>query len=91
MVLKMGSNFVDYKTLKLSDIDLTAIKINSNSQAFHPSGSTNNPERSLIRCQFLEFLVRIAIEKAGGRVSASRRDNHFYFLSIKKFFENDAK
>ena len=89
--VKMGSNFVDYKTLKLSDIDLTAIKINQNSQAFHPSASANNPERLLIRCQFLEFLVRIAIEKAGGQISVSRKDAHFCFMAIKKFFEKDAR
>jgi hypothetical protein len=95
-VMKLDENFIDYKSVKLSDIDLIAIKINTTSQVFHPIGGKPpsvppaiNPERNMIRYQFLEFLVRIAIERQGKRIrnKGGGTDDRHYFDAIKKFFE----
>ena len=86
-VMKLDENFIDYKSVKLSDIDLIAIKINTTSQVFHPIGGKPpltppavNPERSMIRYQFLEFLVRIAIERQGKRIR--KKGNEHYLEAI---------
>jgi hypothetical protein len=62
-VMKFEHNFVNGKSMKLQDIDRIAIKLNSQSQVFHPIAGNPpaiNPEKHLIRYQFMEFLVRIA-------------------------------
>jgi hypothetical protein len=90
--MKMDENFIDYKSIKLSDIDLMAIKINTTSQVFHPIGGKKNappavnPERNMIRYCFFEFLVRIAIQRAGKKIGRGT-DNSYYLSTIRKFFE----
>lgn len=53
------SDLIDYKTLKLSDIDLEFIS----TKAGGKSKYQYLPERQLVRFQFMELLVRIAIVK----------------------------
>lgn len=52
-------NMVDYKTLKLSDVDLEFITTKASSGI----RSRTNPERQLIRFQFLEIFIRLGLVK----------------------------
>jgi len=54
------NGLVDYKTLKLSDVDLIFITTKASGMQFK---TKLNPERQIIRFQFLEVFVRLAIEK----------------------------
>lgn len=54
------NNFIDYITLKHSDVDLEFIATKASGSAI---GWPTNPERQLIRYQFLEILVRLALAK----------------------------
>ena len=51
--------FIDGKTFKLTDLDLNFVATNSGIKKNNP----RNPERQLVRYQFMEFLVRITIDK----------------------------
>ena len=50
---------MDYKTLKLSDIDLEFISTKAGGKGKHEFV----PERQLVRFQFLELLTRIGVIK----------------------------
>jgi Ni,Fe-hydrogenase I cytochrome b subunit len=52
------TEIIDGRTLKLADIDLLFITTKSSSTK-HPL----NPDRALVRYQFMEILVRIALDK----------------------------
>ena len=52
-------DLVDYKTLKLSDIDLDFIATKAGGKSKYQF----LPERQLVRFQFMEILARIAITK----------------------------
>lgn len=49
---------VDNKFLKLKDVDLNYVATNSVKEKNYL-----NPERNLVRYQFMEILVRIAVDK----------------------------
>jgi NLR family CARD domain-containing protein 3 len=51
---------IDYKTIKLSDVDLHFVSTLASGLQYK---TRTNPERQLIRFQFLEILVRLAIDK----------------------------
>ena len=51
--------FIDGKTFKMSDLDLEFVATNAGQK----SGNHRNPERQLIRFNFLEVLVRLSIDK----------------------------
>lgn len=53
-------NVIDYKTVKLSDVDLHFVSTLASGTQYK---TRTNPERQLIRFQFLEILVRLAIDK----------------------------
>jgi hypothetical protein len=59
-----SSGIVDYKLLKLSDVDLKVIATKSMAPSEKEKIDKQylylNPERALIRCQFLEMIVRLA-------------------------------
>ena len=72
-------NLIDYKTLKLSDIDLEFISTKS-------IGKTKYnfmPERQLVRYQFLELLTRISLTKYFSSKICSDKNE-----SIKKCYES---
>jgi len=55
------NNFIDNKTFKLSDLDLEFVATNASG-----GGKKSNPrvpERQLVRYQFMEVLVRLALDK----------------------------
>lgn len=59
------NEFVDYKNTKLSDVDLAFIATNavgSKKFPFKPE-QIINPERQVIRYQFFEILIRLALER----------------------------
>jgi NLR family CARD domain-containing protein 3 len=51
---------VDHKSIKISDIDLEFIATKAAGQHFK---TKTNPDRQLIRYQFLEIFVRLALDK----------------------------
>jgi hypothetical protein len=53
------ANLVDNKTCKISDIDVEFIATNATAKI----DSKLNPERSLVRYEFMEIFVRIALHK----------------------------
>lgn len=53
------SNIIDNKSLKLSDVDIKFIATLSSGEKSNP----RNPERSLVRYQLMEVMVRIAEER----------------------------
>ena len=55
----MQTGVVDNRNLKLHSIDKNFIAVKSQGEKRHP----RNPEKALIRFQFLEILVRCAAEK----------------------------
>ncbi|CAD8171615.1 unnamed protein product [Paramecium pentaurelia] len=55
------TELIDGKTLKLSDLDLKFIATCAASIEY--KGNFRNPERSLCRFQFMEFLVRVSEDK----------------------------
>ena len=59
------NDLVDYKTIKLSDVDLAFIATNASGNKNFPYRAEEclNPERQLIRYQFLEILVRLGFER----------------------------
>ena len=59
IINNLENDLVDYKSLKLSDIDLEFISTKAGIKEKHEF----LPERQLVRFQFLELLVRIAIVK----------------------------
>ena len=64
LLLRCG-DFVDYKYIKLSDVDLAFIATNASGSKKFPfrTDEVINPERQLIRYQFLEVLLRLALER----------------------------
>jgi hypothetical protein len=53
---------IDYKALKLSDVDLHVISVKQ--QGVRQFGVTRtNPDRQLVRYQFMELIYRIGIER----------------------------
>jgi hypothetical protein len=48
IVLQMSDEFVDYKSLKLSDVDLLMVTLKAQGMRTHGKINTN-PERSLVR------------------------------------------
>ena len=59
-------NFIDFKTMRNSDVDLAFITTNTTGNRMIPQKkgiTVLNPERQLIRCQLMELLVRLAIDK----------------------------
>ena len=75
-------NVIDYRTLKSTDVDLTFIATNASGQIYK---TRMNPERQLIRFQFLEIMVRLAIEKYFKSNVCKTFDQ-----SVTKFFEENA-
>lgn len=64
--LMLDSNdFIDYKIMKLSDIDLAFIATNAIGSKSFPfkQEECNNPERQLIRFQFMEIITRLSLER----------------------------
>lgn len=59
------NDFVDYKSTKLSDVDLAFIATNAVGAKHYPFRLEVciNPERQIIRYQFFEILMRLAIER----------------------------
>ena len=59
------NEFVDYKNTKLSDVDLAFIATNAAGAKNFPFRQEIiiNPERQIIRYQFFEILMRLAIER----------------------------
>jgi hypothetical protein len=76
-------DFVDYSSIKLSDVDLAFISTNAATARVYQfrAEECNNPERQLIRFQFLEILVRLAIERY-----AKKPPNMKYSEAVKTFF-----
>ena len=60
-IISNCNNFVDVKWLNLSSIDITFLSIKANGAAQYKTKT--NPDRHLIRYQFLEMFVRLAIER----------------------------
>ena len=71
------AGLVDGKTLKLSDVDLKFIA--TCSSALEWKGNFRNPERALVRFQFLEFLVRLAEDKY---IKSKLTNSHFEATSM---------
>lgn len=63
-------NMIDGKTLKLSDVDLEFVTCKANP----PIRNRLNPDRQLIRYQFLEMWVRIAVQKY---IKSGLMTNHY--------------
>ena len=63
-MLRCG-DFVDYKLTKLSDCDLAFIASNASAAKQFPfrTDLILNPERQIIRFQFMEVLVKLALER----------------------------
>ena len=61
MVLSM-TDFIDYKSLKLSDVDLHVITIKANGVRQFGTILTH-PERQLVRYQFMEIIFRLGVDK----------------------------
>ena len=77
------NEFVDYKNTKLSDVDLAFIATNAagaKNFPFRPD-VIFNPERQIIRFQFFEILVRLALERFTQRLKMSPSEG------IKVFYE----
>lgn len=55
-----NSGIIDEKTLKSVDVPIKFIVTSTGSEI---KNNPRNPERGLIRCQFMEAIVRIAEEK----------------------------
>jgi len=53
-------NIIDGRLLKLNDIDFHFVSTNA---TLDKEKTTRNPERQLIRHQFMEYLIRVAIDK----------------------------
>jgi NLR family CARD domain-containing protein 3 len=73
---------IDYRTLKLSDVDLIFVSTLASGATYK---SRMNPDRQLIRFQFLEILVRLAIEKYFKSSLCKTFDQ-----AVTKFFEDHA-
>ena len=78
-------DFVDYQNIKLSDVDLAFISTNAATARVHVSRpeECNNPERQIIRFQFLEMLIRLALERYN-----KRPPNYKPLEAVKTFFES---
>ena len=78
------NGLVDYKYIKLSDVDLAFIATNATGTKNFPfkQEECNNPERQLIRYQFFEILVRLAFERFHAKGPKASRPN-----SIAMFME----
>ena len=77
------NDFVDSKAMKLSDVDLAFIASNAYSNKKFPyrSDFIINPERQIIRYQFLEVMIRLALERFSLRQKMSALD------AVKLFYE----
>lgn len=64
LMLRCGE-FVDYRLTKLSDVDLAFIASNAAASKQFPFSAdlVLNPERQLIRYQFLEVIVKLGLER----------------------------
>ena len=58
-ILNNCEDFVDGKTIKISDVDLQVIACNGGRRA----ANWLDPDKALVRCQFIEVLVRLAQDK----------------------------
>eukprot|EP00347_Sterkiella_histriomuscorum_P006983 403350697 len=58
-IISNCGDFIDGKIFKLSDLDLNFVATNSGTKKNNP----RNPERQLVRYQFMEVLVRLAVDK----------------------------
>ena len=58
-ILYNCGNFIDGKVLKISDVDLQVIACNGGRRAANPL----DPDKALVRCQFIEVLVRLSQDK----------------------------
>ena len=58
--LKNCMNLLDHRTIKVADIDIELIACNSKQDK---RKNELNPDKQLVRFQFLEMLVRLAIDK----------------------------
>ena len=77
------NEFVDYKYTKLSDVDLAFIATNAvgaKNFPFRPEICIN-PERQIIRYQFFEILIRLAVERFTQKQKMSHSEG------IKVFYE----
>ena len=78
------NDFVDYKNTKLSDVDLAFIATNavgSKNFPYRPD-LIINPERQIIRYQFFEILIRLALERFNQKQKMTPVE------SIKVFYEH---
>ena len=77
------NGFIDYKLTKLSDVDLAFIATNAvGARNFRFEAETViNPERQIIRYQFFEILIRLALERFNQKLKMSPSEG------IKIFYE----
>ena len=77
------NEFVDYKLTKLSDVDLAFIATNAVGNKNYPFRAEViiNPERQIIRYQFFEILIRLAMERFTQKLKMSVSEG------IKVFYE----
>ena len=76
------------------------IKVNAKSQKTHPwkdrhgNVTIYNPERNLTRYQFMEFLVKLAIERHSRKIYKNfdhkKVKPGFYTEALEKFFNDTA-
>lgn len=59
------NEFVDYKLIKLSDVDLAFVATNASGNKHFPfrADLVINPERQIIRYQFFEIMISLALER----------------------------
>jgi hypothetical protein len=69
IVIGMANNFLDYKNLRLSDVDLHVVTLKANGARSFGKLATN-PERQLVRHQFMEIMFKIALERHKGMAPA---------------------
>jgi hypothetical protein len=58
-LLSHCSDFVDNRSIKISDVDLQVIACNGGKRI----SNWLSPDKALIRCQMIEVLVRLSIDK----------------------------
>ena len=77
------NDFVDYKITKLSDVDLAFIATNALGSKHYPfrTDICINPERQIIRYQFFEILMRLALERFTQKLKMTPSEG------IKVFYE----
>lgn len=78
-----AKDLIDYTNLKLSDVDLAFIASKAASNRIHENEPErcNNPERGLIRFQFMEILCRMGLERF-----AKKPPNLKHVPALQRFF-----